>query len=369
MQFASLYCLVQIEMNEEKFFSLKKTGILVTAIGLFIFLLYLYLFVPFGDFVSYIRQADPFYYSLAFAAMLLSVAFYSLVWQRLLHLLSVKTSFWKTFQFVWVGSFVDLLIPAESISGDISRVYLMSKESREDAGKVVASVIGHRILTATITLAGLVISSIYFAVRYNPPLFVMEFVGVIGAGTLLSIFLIFYLSKKRRATEKIVDWIIGLGVRLSRGRWKFERLKKQAEKMLKAFHDGIDALSIRPMRLTLPVSLAIIAWILDLSVAFFVFKSLNVQVYFSAIVIVYSLSVAIQTIPIGIPGEVGLLDVLMAILYTYMLGIPDIEKARAVSAVATVLIRILTLWVRLLIGGLTVQWLGIKGVRAPSTPS
>jgi len=348
-------------MTEERLFALKKTGVLVIAVGLFVFLLYLKFFVPFGDFVAVIQQADPFYYSLAFAAMLLSVAFYSLVWQRLLHLLSVKSSFLKTLQFVWVGNFVDLLVPAESISGDISRVYLMSKESGEDAGKVVASVIGHRILTTTITLGGLVISSVYFGVKYNPPLFVMEFVGVIGAGTLLSIFLIFYLSKRRQATAKVVGWVIGLLVRLSRGHWQFERLKKEAEKMLKAFHDGIDALGVRPSLLVLPVSLAIVAWLSDLLIAVFVFHALSARVSFSALVIVYSISVAIQSAPLGIPGEIGILDVIMASLYT-LLGIPI-----AVSAVATVLIRVLTLWVRLLIGGLTVQWLGIKGLKTSNT--
>jgi len=350
-------------MTEERFFALKRTGVLVIAVGLFVFLLYLYFFVPFGDFVSVIKQADPFYYSLAFAALLLSAAFYSLAWHRLLHLLSVESSFWKVLQFVWVGNFVDLLVPAESISGDITRVYLMSKESGENAGKVVASVIGHRILTMMITLGGLVISTVYFVIRYNPPMLIMEFVSVIGAGTLVSMILIFYLSRKRQATNKIVNWVVGLLVRISRGRWQFERLKKSAEKMLKAFHDGIDALGVRRDRLVLPVSLGIVAWLFDLLIAVLVFHALRVQVSFSAIVIVYSISIAIQTIPLGIPGEIGVLDVLMSTLYT-LLGIPI-----AVSAVATLLIRIMTLWMRLLIGGLTVQWLGIKSLRPPSAPS
>jgi len=348
-------------MNEERLFALKRTGVLVIAAGLLVFLLYLYFFVPFGDVVAVIRQADPIYYSLAFAAMILSVAFYSLTWQCLLRLLSVKSSFSKAFQFIWVGSFVDLLVPAESISGDISRVYLMSKEYDENAGKVVASVVGHRILAMTITLGGLVISSVYFAVRYHPPLFVMEFVGVVVAGTLISMILIFYLSRKRQATNKVVNWVIGLLVRFSRGRWQFERLRKQAEKMLKAFHDGIDNLAVRPSRLILPVALAIIAWLLDLLISVFVFSSLGARVSFSAIVIVYSISVAFQTIPVGVPGVVGIMEVIMTTLYT-LLGIPI-----AVSAVATLLIRILTLWIRLLIGGLMVQWLGIKGLKTPST--
>jgi len=51
----------------------------------------------------------------------------------------------------------------------------------------------------------------------------------------------------------------------------------------------------------------------------------------------------------------------MTSLYT-LLGVPI-----AAAAVATLLTRIITLWLRLLIGGLTVQWLGIKGLKPPTT--
>ena len=348
-------------MSKEGGFPLKRTGVVIIAAGLFMFLLYLYFFVPFGEFVTDIQKANPFYYSLAFGSMLLSVAFYSLAWQRLLHVLSVKCSFLKSFQIVWIGSFVDLLVPAESISGDISRVYLMSKESGENAGKVVASVIGHRVLTMTITLAGLVISSVYFVVTYRPPMLVVSSVSLLSGGTLLTLALIFYFSRKRQVTARIVAWIVRLLVRLSHGRWRFEHLKQSAEKMLKAFHDGIDTLIAQKSRLVLPVSLSILAWVLDLLISALVFQALDALRSFSLIAIVYSISVAIQTIPLGVPGEVGVLDIVMTSLYT-LLGVPI-----TIAAVATVLIRILTLWLRLLIGGLTVQWLGIKGFKPPST--
>ncbi len=352
---------VQFGMSEHRLFTLKRTGVVVAAAGIFIFILYLYIAVPYGEFIKAIKQADPFYYSLAFVALLLSVGFYSLAWHRLLHMLSVNTSFWKTFQFVWVGNFVDILVPAESVSGDISRVYLMSKESGENAGKVVASVIGHRVLTMIITLGGLVISTIYFAFMYHPPLLVTEFVSVIGACTVASMILIFYFSRNRAATNRVVTWIIGLLVRISRGRWQFEKLKESTEKGLNAFHDGIDALGVRPTRLVIPISLGIIAWLCDLLIAVLVFSALRVQVYFSAIVIVYSISIAIQTIPLGIPGEIGVLDVIMSTLY-WLLGI-----SIGVAVAATLLTRIMTLWMRLLIGGLTVQWLGIKSLRPTAT--
>jgi uncharacterized protein (TIRG00374 family) len=340
---------------------LKKTGLVVIAAGLFVFLLYLYFFVPFSSFITDIQKANLFFYALAFGSMLFGAAFYSLAWQRLLHVLSVKCSFVRSFQIVWVGSFIDLLVPAESISGDISRVYLMSKGSPEDAGKVVASVIAHRVLSMTITLGGLVISSVYFVFMYKPPFLIIEFVSLLAIGTLLTLVLVFYFSRKRQATTRIAAWIVGLLVRLSRGHWKFERLKQSAEKVLKAFHDGIDTLIAQKSRLILPVSLSIVAWALDLMISVLVFQALDAFRSLSLIAIVYSISVAIQTIPLGIPGEVGILDIVMVSLYS-LLGI-DI----ATAAVATVLIRIITLWLRLLIGGLTVQWLGIKGLKPQNT--
>jgi len=347
----------------------KRTGALLLIVGLFVFLLYLYLLetlgtLSFGDFVATIQQASPFYYSLAFVALLLTVAFYSLTWHNLLKLLQVKTSFLKAFQFIWIGTFVDLLIPAESVSGDASRIYLMSKESGEDAGKVVASVVGHRILSGVVTFGGFIISSVYFILKYQPSLLVMEFIGIVAVSSTVSLSLLFYLSTERRLTTRIVNWLINLLVRLSRRRWKLDSLRSSAERMLNAFHEGITTLSVRPKGLVLPAFLAIVAWFFDVLIAVLVFYSLGsygVKISLSAIMIVYSIIIGIQTIPIGVPAEAGLPEIIMTSLYT-LLGVPI-----AMSAVATVLIRVLTLWMRLIIGGVAIQWLGIKGLKSPIT--
>jgi len=345
----------------------KRTGVLLLMVGLLIFVLYLYFFVPFRGpegFLATIQQANPLLYSLAFVALLLSVAFYSLTWHNLLKLLSVKTSFLKTFQFIWIGSFVDILVPAESISGDASRVYLMSKESGENAGKVVASVVGHRILSGVVTLVGFVMGSVYFVLTYQPSIFVIEFIGIVAFCSVVSMFLLFYLSTHRQLTEKIAQWLVNLISRLSRGRWRLEHLRSLAEKTLTAFHEGIETLGERPRGLIMPAFLAIVAWFFDLLIAVLVFFSIgifDVKISLSAILIVYSIIVGIQVVPFGIPGEAGLPEIVMTSLYT-LLGVPI-----GMSAVATVLIRILTMWMRLLIGGVAVQWLGVKGLRGSIT--
>jgi uncharacterized membrane protein YbhN (UPF0104 family) len=59
----------------------------------------------------------------------------ALTWQYFMKPLGLNVPFRKTFLFTWIGVFVDLLVPAESISGDASKIYLMSKETGADTGK------------------------------------------------------------------------------------------------------------------------------------------------------------------------------------------------------------------------------------------
>ncbi len=345
-------------MVKQRRFALR-TVVLFFAAGLFVFLLYLYFFVPFRSVVQTLERINLLYFLLATGALFVSAALYSLAWQRLLRTLSVKASFLKAFQFTWVASFVDILVPAESVSGDLSRIYLMSKESGGNSGKVVASVVSHRILATTVTVASLIISTIYFAIFYKPPVLILELVAFVAACSFIFISLLFYLSMKKETTEKIVNWFIKLLVGISRGRWKFERLRNSAVKTLTAFHEGIVALSENPKGLILPLVFSIFAWASDILIAVLVFLSLGplTTISLSAIVIVYSISVAVHYIPI-VSGELGILEIVMTSLFT-LLGNP---QAIAVFAVATILIRLLTLWGRLLVGGLIVQFMGIKSL-------
>lgn len=337
-------------------------------VGIIALLLYFYLFVPFGEVVETVQRANPFYFFLALCALLASVALYALAWQRLLHLLSVKASFLKAFQYVWVESFVDLVIPGEPVSGEVSRIYLMSRDTGADYGKVVASAVGHRIATASVTVVGLLASIIYFTLTYRPPLFVSEFVGVILLGDAIVIGLLFYLAARKGATHRLADWLFNFLTCLSRGHWRFEHMKKKALKMLDMFHEGILTLGKHRKGFVLPMLLTAFSWLLDISIAILVFLSLGsvgTEISVSAIVIVYSITGAIQYLPIGvIPGEVGLAEIVMTTLFA-LLGS---SQFIALFAVATVLIRCLTFWIKLLIGGTVIQLLGIKSLMPTQTP-
>jgi uncharacterized protein (TIRG00374 family) len=347
-------------MSSSRRFSLRIAFLFILA-GLSLFLLYLYFFVPFGSIVDAIQKANPLYLMLAFGLLFLGVAFSSMAWQRLLKVLSVRVSLLKAYQLTWIASFVDILIPAESISGDVSRIYLMSREAKESEGRVVASVVSQRILGLLVTVVSLLISGTYYVVNYSPPLLALEVVVIVEAGGLLTLGLLLYVSVTKGATEKIADWLIRILMRVFRGRWKFRQLRERAVKFLNTFHEGIWTLGEQRSGLILPLIFTVLAWFSDVLIAVLVFLSLGsfgVTISLSAIVVVYSISIAIEDIPVGVPWEIGTVEIVMTNLFA-LLGSPNLI---GVFAVATFLIRVLTVWVRMLVGGLMVQLLGIKGV-------
>ncbi|UCF58323.1 MAG: flippase-like domain-containing protein, partial [Candidatus Bathyarchaeota archaeon] len=277
-------------------------------IGLLVFVCYLYFFVDIPEMIATIQSVNPFYYSLAIIALLLDMLFYALTWHYFLLPLSVKTSFKKTFLFVWIGAFVDILVPAESVSGDVSKAYLMSKETGKNTGRVAASVVSHRILSSTVTLGSLIIGSLSFLVlRHKIPGFILNLILLVSFGTTVTLVFLFLLCFKEHMTRKITDSLLRLIAYISRGRWRLTSLRSEARRALKAFHQAIDVLGAHPTSLVPPVIFSIVSWLFSLLISLLVFLSLGYPFSFSVIVTVvtvYSISCAIQVVPAGIPAEV-----------------------------------------------------------------
>jgi len=343
-------------MKIEKRLTIKRT-VPFLLIGLLIFICYLYFFVDIPEMITIIQRIDLFYYLLAVVALLLNTLLYSMAWHYFLLPLSVNVPFRKTLLFVLIGTFIDLLIPAESISGDASKAYLMSKDSGENAGKVVASVVSHRILSMIITLSSLTISSLSLLIlQYKLPALVLNLILLVALGTAISLIFIFLLCLKEQLTEKSIDLLLRFFAFILRGRLKLASLRTKATKALSAFHQSIEVLGRHPRSLVRPVFFSMVAWFLGILLSYLVFVSLGHPVSFVLLTIVFSISSTIQNIPIGVPSEVGLVEIVMTSLYG-LLGVP-----LDISAAATVLIRALTVWFRLLLGFVAVQWIGIKAL-------
>ena len=177
---------------------------LVLIAGLIAFLLYIILFVNPTIVIDTLSKTNLAIYAGAFIAYTLYTVCSSLVWQGLLNSLSVKISKRKAFLYTWTGLFFEATLPQLGWSGEISRTYLLAKESNVDAGRIGASVVGQKIFTMTITITALSTGLGLLLFRYSLPLAVTLLIGLVLALSILTLVVVYYISLKPSATNTLL---------------------------------------------------------------------------------------------------------------------------------------------------------------------
>ena len=150
--------------------------------------------------------------------------------------------------------------------------------------------------------------------------------------------------------------------RISRGRFKLDHLQSRIIEAIRAFYESLRTFGSKPSRLIPAILFNSLSWLFSIAIVFLVFVSIgylepDIPTLLLKVTAVYTLVVAIKSIPIGVPAEVGLPDIIMTTLFG-LFGIP----LESIGAAATVLTRVLTVWVSFFIGFVAVQWLGVKGL-------
>jgi uncharacterized protein (TIRG00374 family) len=324
-------------------------------LGLAGFFIYIYLFhVDILGIIITAKTANPFIYSVAIVFGLLEVLFFTVSWRELTNYLSIKMSVGRAYLYVWYGLYVDTMVPAQSISGEVTRTYLLVRDKCGPFGKIVASLFAHRLLGMAINVIALIVGIIllYFGGQASPLVF--NLIIIVAIAITAVIFLMVIFSFKQQWTLKAITWGTKLGQRITFGRWKSEKIKNQSIEITEHFHNAIKEFRHNPKSIVTSLFYLAITWIFSLSVPYLIFLSLNQPVSWSMILITSSIVLAVKAIPVGIPFEVGLPEAVMTTLY-FSMGVPA-----ALAATATVLVRIITLWMRFFIGFVAQQYLELK---------
>ncbi|MEM4713557.1 MAG: lysylphosphatidylglycerol synthase transmembrane domain-containing protein, partial [Candidatus Bathyarchaeia archaeon] len=251
-----------------------------------------------------------------------------------------------------------------SISGEISRAYLIIREQGNDvSGKVVASLVTHRLIGMGIGAATIGTGTIMLLIApVNPLIFNLSV--FVTAATIFFTVLLVILCVKISWTLKLIDRIIKIFEFISKSRWK-SRLAKAREDVLKivgTFHDSMKEYAHAPRVVLTSIILSAFSWLSYLAICYIVFlalgfKDLSLNMI-GIIFVTQSITTAIRSIPIGVPFEVGLPEITMTTLYV-VFGIPF-----DVSATATILTRILSLWLKFFVGFAIQQWVEISSIKA-----
>ena len=326
---------------------------LLLAFGLIAFIVYFVLFVDLPTFVETISQTNLALYGASFVVYLIGIFFSSMVWRSLLNVLTVKITVKNAYLFTWAGLFFDATIPQLGLSGDVAKTYLFSKSHSQDAGKIGASVIGQKIIVMTLTVvtfsAGLVL------VLFNHTLEPLATFSIILFLTLscVSLFLIYYLSIKPKATHALLQFATRVGL-FFRKKWDPTVFNQKVTEVIDNFHLSINELKNKPRALGLAAVYSILSWFFDISVMFLVFAALGYPIPFDSVLIVYTISGVLQAVGLGIFGvnEIVMISAFRA------LGLPD-----GLSVSVTLLSRAITLWFRLIVSYGAFQWTSIKLVK------
>ena len=329
--------------------------VLFPLLGIIAFLLYIYLFkVNIIGIFATAKRANPIIYSVAILFGLFQVLFFTISWRVLTNHLSIKMTVVRAYLYVWYGMYVDTIVPAQSISGEVTRTYLLTRDKCGPFGKVVASLYTHRILgtgiNAVALLAGVVLLT--FGGNVNPLVFNLIILVTIVITAI--IILMTVLSFRPQWTAGVVNWGTRVAQKISRGKYNLDKYKEETVEIMGHFHDSMNEFRHKPKAMVYSLLYLLASWFFSLSIPYLVFISLGHPVSWSIILVTSAIFLAVKSIPVGIPFEVGLPEAVMTTLYISM-GIPG-----ALSATATILTRIITLWLFFIIGFGAQQWLELK---------
>jgi uncharacterized protein (TIRG00374 family) len=331
----------------------SKPILIVLAMGLVAFLLYLFFYVDPAVVVQTLAQTNLAIYAVAFLAYALNTVFSSMVWYRLLNSLEVKVSKRKAFLYTWVGLFFEATVPQLGWSAEVSKTYMLSKDSKVDAGKIGASVVWQKIFNMTLTVAMLSTGLALVLLSYELDLLAAFAIGLVLALSIATLGIVYYVTLKPAATKTLLGWAVRV-VKFFRKNWNPQGFLSKAEVMLGNFHGGVAQLRAKPGALVMPLVYSVTSFILEVSVFFLTFAALGQPLRIDAIFIVFTLTGVLQTVGVSF---FGFPELIMASTLRALFISPEIAVA------VTLLTRVVTLWFRLVASYVALQWAGMKIMR------
>ncbi|MDR1992714.1 MAG: flippase-like domain-containing protein [Nitrososphaerota archaeon] len=326
-----------------------KVIIAILIAGLSVFIIYFTFFIDPQQVIKTLTQTNPLIYATAFITYTLYTLCSALTWRSLLGNIAVKITPNKALLYTWVGLFFEAAVPQLGWSAEVSKTYLLTKDSKTEAGKIGASVVGQKILNMTITVTalstGLGLLLFRYALKFETALLIGAILGLI----ILALTTIYYISLKPSATKTLLSWAIKVTL-FFRKNWEPKNFQTKAEKLLDSFHINIAHLRANPKALITPVIYGVTGFICEISVLFITFAALGQPISIDVVLIVFTLTGALQS--------VGTAFIIPELIMTVTLSALFIDPAVAFSA--ALLSRGVNLWFRLVVSCGALQLAGIK---------
>lgn len=223
--------------------------------------------------------------------------------------------------------FGNIVIPSASLGGEFLRISYLQKKTNTNIDKLIASIAINR-FQYSITMISFILIGLLFIIL-NGLFSIYIFIAFIIV--LVFTFIFYFLTFKSKKLKSISSKIIQFTYR------KFNRPKNYLEAIEKV-NDFIDKFDYWIIKITknklwvIGIVLMIIQWIFNSLTIYLAFLSVKYSVNFAIIVFTYPIFVLLTITPLGIPGNIGFVDLAMIAIYS-KLGI-NIVYATAATLIA-----------------------------------
>ena len=248
-------------------------------VGLVVFIIYLYFFIGIPKILLVISNINSsqyaFYYTLSLLAVLASVFFWSAAWNSILRTLSIKISYRRTYLYYWVGYFSDLVIPCATVCGELTRLYLVQKQTKKDYGILAASAITNRIVAYTIVTIGLYSGATLIFLKPGVPAFLSNLFIIFLVGVTAYFAFLLYLAFVKNAAQNLTNLYLKI-LKTLRPKHYHQGKKVRTKASLSHYYEGFRKFRESPKLLIKPLILHLISYLLGLSLYVLIFYALGI---------------------------------------------------------------------------------------------
>ena len=312
-----------------------RRGLLLTSLGVVIFVAYLAYSNPFKVLLE-VGRFDLGVFVMAVLINYLGLFFFAYSWYLLLKVLGVKISLWEGVRAMFISLFVVWMIPIP-VGTEIIRAYLVRDAEDSDMGKAIASVVFHKAYynIAFGFLIGIAALNV-MGPRGGPipvPPGLVWFVIVFAVGSSI----IYGMALNPRlllgAYNFSPSWV---------RRNVFDRLYDRGDggfpQVIEDISSAMKVLMTDPVNNVLSIFMVAFHWSTGTLTAYLVSLSLGWKIDFWVIVLIYAMIEFIQQMNVFIPGGLGVIDASLTGAFV-LLGVP-LSHAAAIS----LLTRMATYW-------------------------
>lgn len=324
----------------------KKIGTLL-LVG-FMVLAAMVVFVGPDQILSSLESANMNYIILAIGIQFVILSMWNIRWSMICDSLDIPHRKILLFAMNLVGLTVNDLTPSGRTGGEPVRAYLLSKSSSIEFKRTFASVMGDKIFDTFpfLVLAVFAISYLILYLDLGRTLFFLLLFSLVLF--LFAIAFIIVLCFNENFGVVIIKWAFR---QINRFTTKVSQYEEDAITSLLEFQNSLKYLLSNRKLLVVASFISFSVWILELLRVYIIFLAFGIHVSVGMIAAVFLVSSLVGVIP-TLPGGLGSIDGVMVLLYS-MAGITS-----SVSTAATLVERMISLWMVLILGLICLPFFG-----------